>query len=152
MAKKVTKFNPQKVTFRGNVGRLEELKKAGEEMVLNFSLRCPVLTAVIDDQGVQVELNDSSGFWVEANCWGKLAEQASKLLRVGANIAIAGKMSVDSYISQKEKTEGHEKQTIKVKAYDVYLVPFGVEEVAFKSSKNKSDQEVNVHLAKPEEA
>lgn len=129
----------------GNLGSAPNLKQVpsaqsqtGNVSVLEFSVRINV-----DRKNKQSgEFEDALGFWAEVSYWGKAAEAIASLLQKGARVLIVGELGMESWISNQPDTQGQQRQSQKLKAEHVAILPWGVEKVIYRARTSNAPQRV----------
>lgn len=87
-----------KVTLIGNIGKAPELRKTPSDIsVTDFNL---AMTKQWKNQSGEEK---SETTWVKVVCWGPLAENVTKLLKVGDLVYVEGRLSNRSYESDNQK-------------------------------------------------
>ena len=117
----------------GNVGKVEfkRLPISGEQKpVLNLSVRCNV-----DRKQQDGSWEDTGGFWVEVEYWGKRAELAQSLVQIGTRVIVGGQLSDASFPSKDDPNLLI--PAWKLVADFVALSPIGIESVVYKARKGK---------------
>lgn len=117
----------------GNIGSLEfkRVPVSGEpKPVLNFSMRCNV-----DRKQQDGSWEDTGGFWVDVEYWGKRAEMMFPLLQIGTRVVAGGQLSDASFPSKDDPDLLI--PAWKLVADFVALSPIGIESVVYKARKGK---------------
>jgi len=79
----------QLLTIAGNVGNVKDLREAGGEKVLNFSLAV--------DQGKDKSGERREPLWVDCALWGKRAESLAPYIAKGSKLAVSGRPTVRAH-------------------------------------------------------
>jgi single-strand DNA-binding protein len=91
------------ITISGNLGKDAELRQAGQDTVLSFS--------VADSQG-----KDKPSIWWNCSLWGKRAESLQPYLLKGAQVTVVGQ------VSEREWTkDGVTRKSMDVRVQDIAL-------------------------------
>jgi len=102
--------------------------QGGSVSVLEFSARVNV-----DRKSKQTGLyEDTLGFWVDVSYWGKTAEAIAPLLKKGARVLLVGELGVEVWVSNQPATQGQARQTHKMKADHVAMLPWGIDQVIYR--------------------
>ncbi len=132
----------------GNLGSVPNLKQVpssqsqtGNVSVLEFSARINV-----DRKNKQSgQFEDTLGFWVDVSYWGKSAEAIAPLLQKGARVLLVGELGMESWISNLPDTQGQQRQSQKLKAEHVAILPWGVEQVVYRARTSIGSQPQQGH-------
>ncbi len=127
----------------GNLGSEPSLKQVpstqsqtGNVSVLEFSIRINV-----DRKNKQSgQFEDVLGFWVDVSYWGKAAEAIAPHLQKGARVLIIGELGMESWISNQPDTQGQQRQSQKLRAEHVAILPWGVEKVVYRARTSAAPQ------------
>lgn len=76
----------QLLTIAGNVGNVKDIREAGGEKVLNFSIAV--------DQGKDKHGEKRDPLWVDCALWGKRAESLAPYIAKGSKLAVSGRPTV----------------------------------------------------------
>ncbi len=114
----------------GNLGDAPTLKRAivdGEpqpvlEMSIYFDRPVPAEDGAFEDRG---------GFWLNAEIWGRRAEQAAPLLARGARVRIEGTLVQDTWLDRETEEE---RLAFKLRLDWIAIDPLRIEQVKFKES------------------
>jgi len=114
----------------GNLGDAPTLKRAtvaGEpqpvlELSIYFDRPVPIEDGAFEDRG---------GFWLQAEIWGKRAEQAAPMLAKGARVRVEGTLVQESWT---DKDTDEERSAFKLRLDWIALDPMRIEQVRFKES------------------
>ena len=79
----------QLLTIAGNVGNVKEIREAGGEKVLNFSIAV--------DQGKDKSGEKREPLWVDCSLWGKRAESLAPYIAKGSKLAVSGRPTVRAH-------------------------------------------------------
>lgn len=79
----------QLLTIAGNVGNVKEIREAGGEKVLNFSIAV--------DQGKDKSGEKREPLWVDCALWGKRAESLAPYIAKGSKLAVSGRPTVRAH-------------------------------------------------------
>jgi len=127
----------------GNLGSEPVLKQVpstqsqtGNVSVLEFSARINVDRK--NKQSGQYE--DTLGFWADVSYWGKAAEAMAPLLKKGARVLLVGELGVEVWVSNQPATQGQARQTHKMKADHVALLPWGIDQVIYRERSQAAQQ------------
>jgi single-strand DNA-binding protein len=124
------------VSIAGNLTRDPELRYTPQgQAVANFSLA--VNRSYVNRAGERVEATD----FVNANAWGKLAENVADSLRKGNHVVVSGRLQSRTY-----ETEDHSKRTAtEIQAEEVAAsLRFATVKVAPSGRENGKTQEATV--------
>lgn len=114
-------FYINQITLLGKVGRDAELKQAGASVVANFS--------VATSEGGYKKKDGTDvpkvTHWHRIQCWGNLAELASKIVKKGVTVAVMGKVTYREYTD----SQGAKKSVTEIIANDLILCSGGEEKV-----------------------
>lgn len=117
---------------RGNLGQDPELREVetgdGKRQVV--TLRVYFDRPVPDGDG---GFEDRGGFWMDVTVWGARAEQAARVLRKGARVAVAGRLVQRAWTDR----EGHSRTSLEVVADSVDLDIARIEQVAWRERAGK---------------
>ncbi len=127
----------------GNLGSEPALKQVsstqsqtGNVSVLEFSARINV-----DRKNKQTgQYEDVLGFWVDVSYWGKAAEVMAPLLQKGARVLLVGELGIESWVSDQPATQGKQRQSQKLRAEHVAILPWGVEQVVYRARTQAAPQ------------
>lgn len=119
----------------GNLGDAPTLKRAtvaGEpqpvlELSIYFDRPVPIEDGAFEDRG---------GFWLQAEIWGKRAEQAAAVLAKGARVRAEGTLVQDSWT---DRDTDEERSAFKLKLDWIAIDPMRIEQVRFKESSRARD-------------
>lgn len=127
----------------GNLGSEPALKQVSSTQsqtrnvsVLEFSARINVDRK--NRQSGQYE--DVLGFWVDVSYWGKAAEVMAPLLQKGARVLLVGELGIEPWISNQPATQGQQRQSQKLRAEHVAILPWGVEQVIYRARTQAAPQ------------
>ncbi|HHQ42880.1 MAG TPA: single-stranded DNA-binding protein [Chromatiales bacterium] len=114
---------------RGNVGQDPELREveAGDGKRKVVTLRVYFDRPVPDGDG---GFEDKGGFWMDVTVWGARAEQAARVLRKGARVAVSGRLVQRAWTDR----EGNERTSLEVVADSVDLDLARIEQVTWRES------------------
>ena len=129
----------------GNLGSVPVLKQVsstqsqtGQVSVLEFSARVNV-----DRKNKQSgQFEDTLGFWVDVSYWGKAAEVMAPLLQKGARVLLVGELGIEPWVSNQPATQGQQRQSQKLRAEHVAILPWGVEQVVYRARTQAAPQSV----------
>jgi single-strand DNA-binding protein len=79
----------QLLTIAGNVGNVKDIREAGGEKVLNFSIAV--------DQGKDKSGDKREPLWVDCALWGKRAESLAPYISKGSKLAVSGRPTVRAH-------------------------------------------------------
>lgn len=79
----------QLLTIAGNVGNVKDIREAGGEKVLNFSIAV--------DQGKDKSGEKREPLWVDCALWGKRAESLAPYIAKGSKLAVSGRPTVRAH-------------------------------------------------------
>lgn len=79
----------QLLTIAGNVGNVKDIREAGGEKVLNFSIAV--------DQGKDRNGEKREPLWVDCALWGKRAESLAPYIAKGSKLAVSGRPTVRAH-------------------------------------------------------
>ena len=79
----------QLLTIAGNVGNVKEIREAGGEKVLNFSIAV--------DQGKDKSGEKREPLWVDCALWGKRAESLAPYIAKGSKLAVSGRPTIRAH-------------------------------------------------------
>ena len=83
------------------------------------------------------EFEQNGGLWLNVSVWGRLAEEAARLLRKGARVRVDGRLKLGNWI---DKETGESTPTIEVEADDISAKLTRVESIQFRASKRQADE------------
>ncbi len=129
----------------GNLGTEPALKQVtstqsqtGHVSVLEFSARINV-----DRKNKKSgQFDDTLGFWVDVSYWGKAAEVMAPLLQKGARVLLVGELGIEPWVSNQPATQGEQRQSQKLRAEHVAILPWGVEQVIYRARTQAAPQPV----------
>lgn len=129
----------------GNLGTVPALKQVtstqsqtGQVSVLEFSARVNV-----DRKNKQSgQFEDTLGFWVDVSYWGKAADVMAPLLQKGARVLLVGELGIEPWVSSQPATQGQQRQSQKLRAEHVAILPWGVEQVVYRARTQAAPQPV----------
>jgi single-strand DNA-binding protein len=119
----------------GNLGDAPALKRVrvGDEqrpvleLSIYFDRRVPTGEGAFAEKG---------GFWLNANLWGKRAEQAAPLLSKGARVYAIGELELETW-----DDEGTERSAFRLNLDQVFIDPLRVLEVKYRESRGKPSED-----------
>lgn len=116
----------------GNVGSNISLKthkgKEGKDVsVLNFSMRQRV-TRKNSETG---EYEDSAGFWIDVEQWGRMAELNHQFLKTGCMVTVSGMLFQKTWEMTQGENAGKTSSTMALRADTVAFSALGIQSIVF---------------------
>ena len=127
---------PNSFTGTGNLAEAPSLKHVtigGEDRAV-ANLRVFFDEYRRNDDG---EFEQNGGLWLSVSVWGRLAEEAARLLRKGVRVRVDGRLKLGNWI---DKDTGESTPTIEVEADDITAKLTRIESIQFRASRRNADE------------